>query len=421
MLLWLKNNFPKLLLASIVSILVLIEGWKTSGVLENSRSLLYPGGYVYTFQSEKHGLWPVNKESSYYMLAAQGFLGVKESNLNVGCIYEFYRTGYSFLLRTFWFLDPIEAVLLLDAIVWFLACLSIFFTCKNMNLSDITAFFSVFFTLIFGGFLQSVGEGMPHVLGYSSGYFIFFFLSYFKPWRKDATFADDWPVYAFMGLWQLTYGTAIFFMPYLLLSTGYRYYQKKHFLGKEFLLLFLTAVIPYLTMTLFVKGVFQTSGGVLNLVLDRISSSYAGWHNLFFHYTYVLWDSFVSLGPIAFIGVAGLILHILKYQDVKWKIILIITFCQFLGMAFLLLPLAGRGYATASFYPALCLGAALLMEHLWKKASFFSKPVAIILVSSCFIYSFSSKFGFVLFDRVFFTGLQNLNDSFWKYEIAYFK
>ena len=105
----------------LLAFLAYFWGWKTSGVLENSISMTYPEGYRYGFSSLKYGDWWVNKESSYYLLAAQGFLGVDGSTLNVGCMYEIYRTFYPLLLRSFWFLEPIEAVLVLDILMWFFA------------------------------------------------------------------------------------------------------------------------------------------------------------------------------------------------------------------------------------------------------------------------------------------------------------
>ena len=102
----------------LLTCLTYLWGWKTSGVLENTMSWRYPEGYRYGFLSLKYGNWWINKESSYYLLAAQGFLGIDGSTLNVGCMYEIYRTLYPLLLRTFWFLEPIEAVLALDVLIW---------------------------------------------------------------------------------------------------------------------------------------------------------------------------------------------------------------------------------------------------------------------------------------------------------------
>ncbi len=405
----------------LLAFLAYFWGWKTSGVLENSMSMTYPEGYRYGFSSLKYGDWWVNKESSYYLLAAQGFLGVDGATLNVGCMYEIYRTFYPLLLRSFWFLEPIEAVLVLDIFMWFFACTAIWCTCKNIGLSSTTSFFAIFLTIFGQGFLQSVGEGMPHLAGYCSGYFVIFLISYLRSWEKLASWKDDIPIYAFIGIWQLAYGTAFFFLPVALCATFWRFYQNSFFDLKKLWLLLLLAFMPYLIISLCVKIFFSSSGGVSAIVFENIMKNYQGFYSLVKRYLFVLFDSFVSLGPVALVGLFGLVYSSFREKNPYLRVLLGVCLLQFLAMAVLLLPLAGRGYATFNFYPAICLGAAIVLGNLWEQKG---RILKIYVSSFCFllvIYAHRVKAGFQLPNQIFFTGVGSINAPWFSHELILFQ
>ena len=236
----------------IITFLAYLWGWKTSGVLENSmRWNCYPEGYPFTLHTPSLGDWPINKESQYYLNGAFGFLNEKDFTLNVGSGYEIYRTLYSFLLRSFWFLHPMLAVLLLDIIAWFGAVLSILYVATQISRDRQFVLFTTLIALFGQGFLQSVGEGMGHVLGYASGYYILALMAYLSPWKETASWRTDFPIYAFIGVWQLAYGTALFHLPLPIMATAYRLrhasFQQQ---GKQITSLVLISIIPYLFLTL---------------------------------------------------------------------------------------------------------------------------------------------------------------------------
>lgn len=413
-----SNFFFTAIFACIV-LLAYLWGWKTSGVLENSMSFCHPEGYRYVIESS-YGDWPINKESSYYLLAAQGFLGVDGATLNVGCLYEIYRTFYPFLLRTFWFLDPMEAVWFFDIVIWFLCCISIWKTCINLGFKSVIAYLAVFFTIFGQGFLQSVGEGMGHVAGYASGYFILFLLSQFRTFEKNCEWQKDLIIYAFVGIWQMVYGTAFFYLPIVMAATIYRYYQNNKFNIKQFVLLIVLSLAPYLITSLCVKLFFGSSGGVANIVLERITNAQLGLLEFSKHYVYVLFDSIFSLGPLAFIGFAGLFAGALYKQDQKFKIILFICILQFLVMAFLLMPLAGRGYSTFNFYPFISLGASYLLAVFFEKRNLLGKFFVFSFCGFWIFYTNAALIGFILPSQLFFTGLHNINQYWWGYELRLF-
>lgn len=361
----------------------------------------------------------MNKESAFYLRAAQGFQGIEDATVNIGSKYELYRSVYPYLLRIFWFLEPIEAVLMLDVLIWFLACLSIWGLARNLGLSPMVQFFAVFFTVFAQGFLQSLGEGMPHVVGYASGYFICFLLSQVRPWRRDASLQDDLLPYGFVGIWQLAYGTAFFFLPLLLGATLTRYYQQRYFRVKEFLGLIALAVVPYLIFSFFMKVSLKTSGGVSEIVFSKILHEYQTVGRFLIAYIRTLADSYFALGPIALVGAVGLWK---AWRENIWLVqaLTLTTILQFMGMAVLLIPLAGRGYATFNFYVALCLGGAFILGRLWSQKVFWKRLSVVVFCLAWGGYVSAGRFGFILFDRLFFTGFINMKDSWWQYALKIF-
>ena len=301
------------------------------------------------------------------------------------------------------------------------ACIAIWCTAKNLKLPILTSFFAVFLTVFGQGFLQSVGEGMPHLAGYASGYFIVFLMSYLKPWEKTASWKDDVPIYAFIGIWQLSYGTAFFFIPLALCATFWRFYKNSFFDFKKLYLLLLLAVTPHLVMSLCVKMFFANSGGVAAIVFESLMKSQGGLYSLVKKYLFVLFDSFVSLGPVALIGFVGLLYASFKEKNPYLIVLSGVCSLQFLVMAVLLLPLAGRGYATFNFYPVLCLGSAFTLAKLWEMPQKLMKGCIITFCSFWVLYSNGAKFGFILPNQIFFTGLSNLDLPWWGYELHLFQ
>lgn len=420
MFLSLKKNsafFFGLIFLTLVA-LAYVHGWKSSGVLENTKSWLYPEGYAYSFTSPKYGLWWINKESAYYLHGAQGFLAVPDTTLHVGRGYDVFRSLYSLLLKTFWCLEPIEAVLLLDIFLWLAACVAIWQTVKNLNLGPSMGYFSVFFTLLGQGFLQSVGEGMPHIAGYVSGYFIVFLISFFKTWQKQTSIKDDALVYIFIGIWQLVYGTALFFLLLAVMSTLIRLKQDSFRNLIHLPLLSLLAIFPYAILSLIMPSV-----GVGSVVLNLMIASKMSVMDVFGKYCEVLIDSFISLGPISLLGLGGLIYGSLKNKNYYLKVGMITCIVQFMGMALSLVPLSGRGYATFNFYIFLCLGGAFLFSQFWESEPKIYKVLIIILCFGQFSYVNGRLFGIDLPDKVFFSGVFRNINSPWKadYEIRFFQ
>ena len=142
---------------------------------------------------------------------------------------------------------------------------------------------------------------------------------------------------------------------------------------------------------------------------------------LFKKYIFVLFDSFVSLGPVAFVGLFGLSYGSFKKKNPYLSVLLSVCLLQFLVMAVLLLPLAGRGYATFNFYPALCLGAAFVLGNLWEQEG---RILKIFVSSFCFllvIYAHGVKLGFQLPNQIFFTGLSSINAPWFSHELILFQ
>lgn len=408
-----------ILVSGIIAFLAYCWGWKTSGVLENTmRWNTYPEGYKFILHHPWFGDWPINKESQYYINGALGFLNEPGFTLNIGSGYEIYRTLYSFLLRTFWFVHPMIAVLLLDVMVWLTAVLSIFYSASRISNDRIFIIFSTLFALFGQGFLQSVGEGMGHVLGYASGYFILALTIYLEPWKETSTWRTELPIYAFIGIWQFAYGTALFHLPIPLLATLYRLRHQTYVtMARQILPLFFVATVPYVFAGLLCGLFIQGGTGVLSLVLDRIHELHMDWYHIFGWYLFVLSDSFVSLGPLAFFGLCGIMFKIYQ-RDKLFLTFFAILLMQFLLMAFLLLPLAGRGYATFNFSPLLCLGGGAFCSLFYERIRglFFKKAMLACAALIIILYPSAVKLGYRLPNQIFMLGLNEINMPWQTYE-----
>ena len=403
----------------IIVVLALLWGWKTSGVLQSTMQWNpYPEGYSYIFHTPFLGDWPINKESKYYLDGACGFLNDHNFTLNVGSGYEIYRTFYSFLLRSFWFLNPMVAVLLLDIIVWFISVLSIRYVAKKMTQDSVWINATTLLALLGQGFMESVGEGMGHVLGYASGYLILGLVAYLEPWKENATWRTDLPIFAFIGLWQLAYGTAFFHLPIPIFASLYRLrHESITHQCKQIFPLLIIAVLPYLLVSIICGYFLKGNIGVLSIVLERIQGQHIDIGHFLYDYFIVFLDSLISLGPLALIGILGFLTRIVE-KDKLCLGLFVILLIQFFGMTLLLIPLAGRGYATFNFSPLLCIGGGALFSTLYNK--FKSKNLRLTVISSLvllvILYPHAGKLGYRLPNQIFFTGFQNLFTTWHPYE-----
>lgn len=415
-----------------ICFLAWLWGWKTSGVLENTQLFdIYPLGYAHILDSPTFGLWPINRESTYYLNGMQGFLGVTDAYINLGNGYEISRTFYCLMLRTFWFLEPIVASVVLDIILWFLAALSAAFITATFSKNKLAPWIAAL-SVVFGqGFLHSVGEGMPHVLGYAGGFYVGALICLFRTWQKKCTVGEDLVIYVFLALWQIGYGTALFYLPLALLSSWHRMneqnkewhipYTKRVFMIFAYIFI---SVFPFLVITT-LSRVITKMPGEMGIILHGMKS-YSSIMAYLVSYSTVFIDGLLSLGPITTIAIVWFlgIRFFKKYTDLNWLCTLFLI--QFMTMIFLIVPLVGRGYATFNVIMIPIIFFARALSDLITKINILSArkyaySLFLFAILAMMLYPHSMKLGFRMPNYAFHVGWLNaLNTKLQNYEIQYF-
>ena len=261
------------------------------------------------------------------------------------------------------------------------------------------------------------------MVGYVSGFFILALLTFFRTWEPKTSFGKDLIVYAFLGLWQVGYGTALFYLPLLCICTLNRLYQgeiPRLRALKELCLLMGFAFLPFLLLSLLPKLVFQGTGE-MGIILKGLKIETVGWMGLLKKYFFVLFESWASLGLPVIMGTIWLFYQTIQKKTPLLLVLSAVTLAQFLGMGFLLTPLAGRGYATFNIATIPLLACAVFLDVLWRQVSLWSKGLALFFLMVILIYPLSIKLGFNYPNMVFYTGFQNLKQPWQTYEIKVLK
>lgn len=406
----------------LICFLAWLWGFKTSGVLENTMTYqFYPMGYSYILNSPDFGLWPVNRESLYYLNGMLAFLSQPDAIFNIGNGYELTRTLYCLLLRSFWFLEPIVASLVLDIILWFLAAISAAFVAATISKNRMAPWIAALLVVFGQGFLHSVGEGMPHVAGYAGGFYIAAIICFFRTWQKECLLSQDLTVYLFIALWQFAYGTALFFLPLALICSYMRFNKLGYSFIKSIFLLCtfgLMSLLPFLIVTAVLRF-FIPYPGELKIVLSAMKENYPDLSSYLFAYCKVFLDAMISLGPIITFSFLSLIwlAAIKRYKDML--IILAIFLIQYSAMVFMITPLSGRGYATYNLALIPTILFALMFSRLPLHKS---KRVAVPIFLIMMLYPNAMKLGYRLPNKAFQMGWFTATNSKWQtYELHQFE
>ena len=156
---------------------------------------------------------------------------------------------------------------------------------------------------------------------------------------------------------------------------------------------------------------------VLSVVLERIHDQHFLWQDFIVKYITVLLDSIASLGPIAVLGVLGFAIKIFQ-KDKLFTALFIVLLLQFLGMAFLLIPLPGRGYATFNFSPLLCLGGGAFCSILynWLASPALRRVILSSVALLIILYPHAAKLGYRLPNQIFYMGFNQISMPWEPYE-----
>jgi hypothetical protein len=256
-----KNNLLSkknlIFLFVLMTIIGAFWSWKSSGVLMMSKAWeAYPTG----FSSMIHDYnWPIMSENYYYLSQCEAFRGATSSILTGGIGgFEIQRSLYAVFCNIFWFLGTMGSMWMTNVVCWFLSGMSLSYFIKKQGGSSRQQWMAFLLVLGGQGFLYSVGEFSPHVMGYSFQFWILGLCAYFNIWSKESSHYDVMLMYGLIGLMQFAYNSAWLSLPILM----YFHYQRGMRLQHVVIGLCL-ATIPYLMFISGYKILYPNSTNIL--------------------------------------------------------------------------------------------------------------------------------------------------------------
>jgi hypothetical protein len=386
-----KVNYKIFLLCCL---LILCESipwsYRWSGVLSMTQTWGLPRGFLATIEFE--GLWPFCVENLYYLNQIQAFLGVEGVSIKLGSVFELQRSLYALLVKSVWFLHPIWAGILVNVLAWMSFCFCIQYIIKTFSPSQSAQAIGGILVASGQGFLQSVGEISPHVIGYGSHYFIFALACRHRIWQPSFSFIDHAIVYATIGILQLVYDSAWLSLPILFPISLYCIFKASLSLQKKLLLtstLLTLALLPSLSFSM-ATAYLLNKGGVLTFLYSSVSSESV--LSFLKRYLLTLIDGILSYGPIIIFSYLLALIFSLKQKNYAISYLWAMSMFLFFACTILILPVSGRGYVTFSFSAIITLLSTYGLYSLWKKGSFAGKASVTFLLCVYVLYNNSPLF-----------------------------
>jgi hypothetical protein len=381
-----KVNYKIFLLCCL---LILCESipwsYRWSGVFSMSQTWDIPRGFLATVDFE--GLWPIHTENLYYLNQIQAFLGVEGVSVKLGNVFELQRSLYALLVKSLWFLHPILAGILVNVLAWMSFCFCIQYIIKTFSPSQSAQAIGGILVASGQGFLQSVGEISPHVMGYGSHYFIFALACRQRIWQQPFIFIDHAIVYATIGILQLVYDSAWLSLPILFPISLYCAFKAFLPLQKKFKVtsaLLALAFLPSLSFSI-VTAFLLNKGGVLAYLYSSICSE--GILTLLKRYFVTLADGILSYGPIIIFAYLLALIFSLKQKNYAVLYLWIMSMFLFFACSIIMLPVGGRGYVTFSFSTIITLLSVYGIYCLWGNRSFARKTSVSFLLFVYVLYN----------------------------------
>jgi len=410
-----RNNstFPSYFKISIL-LLILVQvpfwSWKTSGVLEQTTNWNdYGWGYRYILKNTIVGDWPIQKENMFYINHHLAFLGTPEVVVDYGSGFELHRALYGVLTKGLWFLGPILSGFMINILFWYAAALAAAFIASRLIPNSSFAIWAA--GLLVGtsqGFLYSVGEVSPHVLGYAAGYLIIAFAFYKRIWKKETSWHDQLLIYLWIGILKNAYEAAWLSLPIIFSLTLYREYQLgfstlKNIIKRTMALLGLlcAAIIPSLLFT-FITSIFMQAQGILHFLFDAMKNFSI--QQILKVYLQVTWEGITALGPIIvplyFFG----FLIAWRKKNTALLSLGLLSLLQLFLIGLLLIPVSGRGYVTFGVSTLVIILSALTLNTLWETKKFRFIPIILLILLFC--YNNAPLLGYRLPSLGFYMGYQ---------------
>lgn len=167
---------------------------------------------------------------------------------------------------------PLYSGIILNALSWALACFATVYIAASFSTQKSTQFIAALLVASGPGFLYSVGEISPHVIGYATGFWVLGLIVYYRLWLPEATWQQHFYVYAAIGLLQLCYNSPWLSLPTLFGTTFIWMHQTKRTSLKDFLTLCLclcTSIAPSLVFII-ISGFITKAPGVIAFIFSMI-------------------------------------------------------------------------------------------------------------------------------------------------------
>lgn len=343
---------------------------KTSGVLEMTTDWGgYPWGYKYIVHN--YDDWPMNKENTFYINQHQAFQGIEGSYVARNSGFELHRSLYAALSTGLWFLGPLLSLWIMNLFFWGLAVYSMVYAVAQLGGSKFEQCAAAVLVLFGQGFIYSVGEFSPHVVGYGSMYYIYAFAAYHRIWDKETKWQNYGQVYALIGLLQMTYNAAWLSLPAIGMLSLYRIFHTPNRV-KEFLSLCgvgLMAVIPYLTMLISTSILVSATG----IISYSGNSSFFPFIPFLKKYLPIYIEGLLGVSPFFIIFSCIAFIYGLLRKNMMVLSLVFIGILQTAICGFFMLTASGRGYVTFTCSATFVLLSVYALSELWNNRAMYIK------------------------------------------------
>lgn len=410
-----KDNLSKAFWFSLFLALIIVSAiWslKTSGVLEMTTEWNgYPWGYKYIIKN--YDLWPINKENSYYINQHQAFLGVDGAYVAVNSGFELHRSLYAAISTSLWFLGPLASLWTINILFWMLSIYSIVYVVSSLGGGRREQIITALLCFLGQGFVYSVGEFSPHIIGYGAMYCVYGFAVYHRIWDPKTTWHDYGQVYAVIGLLQMAYNSAWLSLPVVGALSLYRVSQKSDKV-REFINLCLTglmAIIPYGVMLVITKF-FTKSMGVMSYTAPDLFC----FLDFAKKFAFVYLEGFLGMSPLlCLLSIAAFIYAIIKKNNVV-ILLFLLGLLQIGVCTFFMLNVSGRGYVTFTCSATFVLLSVYALSMLSNSKKFFAHSFVTIFIAAFVICAHLPKISDMRLTMMgFYTGyINNIKQGKWQ-------
>lgn len=376
--------------------------YHTSGVLQTTYAW---GGYTFGYGAflPEFSNWELNKENLYYIHQFQTFLNTPGSFVDYASGFEFQRSLYAIFTRAFWFLGPLWSGVFVNVLAWGLSCWATVYVTAQFFTGRFPQIIAAILVASGPGFLYSVGEISPHVIGYASGFWALGLVVSYRLWLPESTWQQHFYVYAIIGLLQLCYNSPWLSLPTVFTATLYWMYHHKKFTFQDALKLggcLTAALLPSMIFILMSKLIMKAPGAI---TYHLASLWAAGLSASLKRYVYVFTDAFLAYGPLIVFGtIAGLFLAFKKRATPLLTL-------SGLGIMQLAMATPFLLYVTARGYVTFAISIPFIMLSVFALNTFAQQKIGKVISMALLVF-------YVVYNNALFLGIPLIGKGFeWGY------